>query len=251
MLDFLVPDPRGRLVTNPSHSPENAFFAKDGSRAKFTYGATMDLEIVHDLFVNTIAAAERLGVDSALRTQLAAALRRLAPAADQPERPAGCRSGSRTTRRSTPATGTSRTCSRSIPASRSPCGGRPRWPPPPARAWSTGWPTGADAPAGAGGGSPTCGRASATATGRYESLKALLAENTSDALAGSAPAGDLPDGRQRRGHGGDGRDAACRATPARSSCCRPCPRPGPRARCSGLRARGNFGVDLRWEAGAL
>ena len=39
----------------------------------------MDLEIVHDLFTSTIAAAERLGVDSALRMQLASALRRLAP----------------------------------------------------------------------------------------------------------------------------------------------------------------------------
>jgi alpha-L-fucosidase 2 len=79
MLDFLVPDPRGRLVTSPSHSPENAFKTRDGKTSKFTYGATMDLEIVHDLFSNTIAAAERLGVDSSFRMQLAAALRRLAP----------------------------------------------------------------------------------------------------------------------------------------------------------------------------
>lgn len=79
MLDFLVEDPKGRLVTCPSHSPENSFRKPDGSTSMFTYGATMDLEIVHDLFSNVIAASEILHRDEQLRDQLRAALGRLAP----------------------------------------------------------------------------------------------------------------------------------------------------------------------------
>jgi alpha-L-fucosidase 2 len=79
ILDFLVEDPQGRLVTNPSHSPENAFLLPDGTKSMFTYGATMDLEIVHDLFTNCIEATRFLEKDEAFRAQLQAALDRLAP----------------------------------------------------------------------------------------------------------------------------------------------------------------------------
>ncbi|MDF7825465.1 glycoside hydrolase family 95 protein [Pontiellaceae bacterium B12227] len=55
MLDFLVEAPEGtpaagKLVTNPSYSPENFFIRDDGSVAMFTYAATMDLQIIDDLF---------------------------------------------------------------------------------------------------------------------------------------------------------------------------------------------------------
>ena len=61
MLDFLVEAPEGiagagKLVTNPSYSPENTFIKEDGSEEIFTYAATMDLEIVHELFTNVLAA---------------------------------------------------------------------------------------------------------------------------------------------------------------------------------------------------
>jgi alpha-L-fucosidase 2 len=85
VLDFLVEAPAGtpvtgRLVTNPSHSPENAFFMKDGvTKTMFTYGATMDLEIVRDLLENCVAAARILGIDAAFREECEAALERLAP----------------------------------------------------------------------------------------------------------------------------------------------------------------------------
>jgi alpha-L-fucosidase 2 len=79
MLDFLVPDSQGRLVTNPSFSPENTFALPDGSRSRFTYAATMDLEIIHDLFANTIAAAEALGQDAAFRQTLQQTMTRLPP----------------------------------------------------------------------------------------------------------------------------------------------------------------------------
>jgi alpha-L-fucosidase 2 len=45
----------------------------------FTYAATMDLQIVHDLFTNTIAAIDVLGGDTAFRAELVAALKTLAP----------------------------------------------------------------------------------------------------------------------------------------------------------------------------
>ena len=79
LLDFLVEDPQGRLVTNPSHSPENSFRKADGTTSMFTYGATMDLMIIHDLFTNCIEASQALGIDEEFRGQLSGALARLAP----------------------------------------------------------------------------------------------------------------------------------------------------------------------------
>ena len=78
-LDFLVEDPQGRLVTNPSTSPENALRAPDGQQSNLCVGATMDLEIIHDLFTHCVAAAEVLGEDEAFRGEVTAALAKLAP----------------------------------------------------------------------------------------------------------------------------------------------------------------------------
>jgi alpha-L-fucosidase 2 len=88
VLDFLVEAPpgspvEGKLVTNPSHSPENSFRKADGTVSMFTYGSTMDLEIIHDLFTNCLEANAILGpdgkFDAEFRAQLSAALKRLAP----------------------------------------------------------------------------------------------------------------------------------------------------------------------------
>jgi len=80
LLGFLVEEPQtGRLVTCPSHSPENRFVAPDGSHAWFTYGATMDMEITHDLFTRTVQAAEILGADKNFAAELTGALARLLP----------------------------------------------------------------------------------------------------------------------------------------------------------------------------
>ena len=52
-LDALVTDPRdGKLVVSPSYSPEHG---------PFTAGAAMSQQIVADLFVNTSAAAQKVG----------------------------------------------------------------------------------------------------------------------------------------------------------------------------------------------
>jgi alpha-L-fucosidase 2 len=72
----------GKLVTCPSHSPENTFIKPDGTRAKFTYAATMDLMIIRDLLENCLAADEALGgedVDPKFRQEIRTALARLAP----------------------------------------------------------------------------------------------------------------------------------------------------------------------------
>jgi len=91
ILDFLVEAPAGtpvagRLVTNPSHSPENAFLLPDGAtKTMFTYGATMDLEIVRDLLENCVEATRILDIDAAFRQECEAALRRLATVRISPE----------------------------------------------------------------------------------------------------------------------------------------------------------------------
>ncbi len=77
--DFLTEDGAGHLVTNPSHSPENRFRLPDGTVSQFTIGATLDLEIIHDLLTNTSAAAAVLGVDPEFRAELAQVLTRLPP----------------------------------------------------------------------------------------------------------------------------------------------------------------------------
>ncbi len=84
ILDFLVESPAGaamtgKLVTAPSHSPENKFYLPDGQTSALTYGATMDLEIIHELLSNCIAAATALDVDPDFRAQCQSALDRLAP----------------------------------------------------------------------------------------------------------------------------------------------------------------------------
>lgn len=84
LLDFLVEAPAGspaagRLVTCPSHSPENAFRKPDGSVQQFTYAATMDLMIVRALLLRCLKAADIVGGESAFAKEASDALERLAP----------------------------------------------------------------------------------------------------------------------------------------------------------------------------
>jgi len=75
-LDTLQEDPTNHwLVTNPSVSPEN----NHPGGSAVSAGPTMDLEILHNLFGNTIKAAEILGVDAEFQKKLAATRDRLAP----------------------------------------------------------------------------------------------------------------------------------------------------------------------------
>jgi alpha-L-fucosidase 2 len=75
-LDTLQEEPKHKwLVTNPSISPENGHPFGSSVCA----GPTMDMQILRDLFANTIKAAETLGVDKDFQKQLAETRARLAP----------------------------------------------------------------------------------------------------------------------------------------------------------------------------
>jgi len=84
IIDFLVEAPQGtayagKLVTNPSYSPENSFYLPDGEQSVFTYGATMDLEIIHDLLTNCIDAGKILNIEDDFIVECQKTLSRLAP----------------------------------------------------------------------------------------------------------------------------------------------------------------------------
>ena len=66
------------IYTNNIHNSQIVKLA-DGSTAVFTYGATMDLQIIHDLLTNCIDASNILNVDAAFRSKCQAALHELAP----------------------------------------------------------------------------------------------------------------------------------------------------------------------------
>ncbi len=70
-VDYLVEDPRsGHLISTPSNSPE---------QGGLVAGPTMDHQIIRDLFANTIAASEALGVDGDLRETLVEKRAKIAP----------------------------------------------------------------------------------------------------------------------------------------------------------------------------
>jgi alpha-L-fucosidase 2 len=68
----------GRLVTNPSTSPENNYFL-NGKKHSLTYAPTMDIELIRELFQNCRRAAQILGADSEFRAELDRAEKRLPP----------------------------------------------------------------------------------------------------------------------------------------------------------------------------
>jgi alpha-L-fucosidase 2 len=74
LLDFLVEDDKGRLVTNPSHSPENAFLDEKGNEGVLCVGATMDFGIIREPSVERIVVV-RLTYGSDVLEGLARAVR--------------------------------------------------------------------------------------------------------------------------------------------------------------------------------
>jgi alpha-L-fucosidase 2 len=81
ILSFLVPDPKGRLVTSPSMSPENGFFLPGDSltRHVVTYGPAIDIQIIRELFSAIRATAGVTGVGKAYLDSMAATESRLPP----------------------------------------------------------------------------------------------------------------------------------------------------------------------------
>lgn len=78
-LDFLVENPDGMLVTNPSTSPENKFVTTAGDVCSVSIASTMDMSIIRDLFGHCIEAATMMGIDESLREKLRDAYGRLVP----------------------------------------------------------------------------------------------------------------------------------------------------------------------------
>jgi alpha-L-fucosidase 2 len=90
-MDFLVEHPNGKwLVTNPSNSPENPpkgegyeYFYDEVTGFYYfttiTYGATMDNQILKDLFNYYVSAAIILGLDDDFASEVKAARERLVP----------------------------------------------------------------------------------------------------------------------------------------------------------------------------
>jgi alpha-L-fucosidase 2 len=87
LLDYLVDDGTGRLISGPSISPENDYRAADGSSARLAMGPYMDTEIAHALFTHVIDASTILGVDADFRKSVAAARAKLPPFQDRQARP--------------------------------------------------------------------------------------------------------------------------------------------------------------------
>lgn len=79
LIDFLIEDEKGRLVTNPSHSPENSFIDANGNVGVLCIGATMDFEIINLLFNDLIKSSEVLNFDEAFRDTLKNTLAKIPP----------------------------------------------------------------------------------------------------------------------------------------------------------------------------
>jgi alpha-L-fucosidase 2 len=79
MLDWLVEDGQGHLVTAPSVSPELRFLTPQGRPAAVSMAATMDMAIIWDLFTNCLEAAEVLSIDDPINARLREARERLFP----------------------------------------------------------------------------------------------------------------------------------------------------------------------------
>jgi alpha-L-fucosidase 2 len=81
-LDYMTVHPKyGWLVTGPSNSPENSFYAGDPSEGaqQLSMGSTMDQILVRDLFEFCLKSAELLGRDEELQQKLREAIAKLPP----------------------------------------------------------------------------------------------------------------------------------------------------------------------------
>lgn len=77
-LDWLIEDDNGYLITSPSTSPEHKFIY-DGKVASVTKGATMDLEIIRDLFEYFLKAADLLDYNDPIVSEVETSLEKLYP----------------------------------------------------------------------------------------------------------------------------------------------------------------------------
>lgn len=77
-LNWMVEDKHGKLITSPSTSPENAYVTDKGFRGATLYGGTADLAIIRECFLQTTQVAKEMG-DMEFEARLKAALAKLSP----------------------------------------------------------------------------------------------------------------------------------------------------------------------------
>lgn len=78
-LGFLVPDSAGRFITSPSTSPENNFKTPAGYIGSTFYGGTADMAMIRELFLDILSAQQVLKNDNEFATKINNALTNLLP----------------------------------------------------------------------------------------------------------------------------------------------------------------------------
>ncbi len=69
--DYLIEDKHGRLVTCPSVSPENTYITESGAKGSICIGASMDSQIIYELFTAVIESSKILDCDKEHSEKLA------------------------------------------------------------------------------------------------------------------------------------------------------------------------------------
>ncbi|SNX53393.1 glycoside hydrolase family 95 protein [Thermoanaerobacterium sp. RBIITD] len=77
LLDYMIEDKNGHLVTCPSLSPENKYVLQDGNVCCLTYAPTMDIQIIKALFERIIKTAKILNEDFDFIKELEKAMSKL------------------------------------------------------------------------------------------------------------------------------------------------------------------------------
>jgi len=77
--DWLVENKDGYLVTAPSTSPENTFFDKNKKPQGVSVASTMDMSIIRDLFTNVLASARILNIDQDFQDSVSQKMKKLYP----------------------------------------------------------------------------------------------------------------------------------------------------------------------------
>ena len=78
-LNWMIEDRHGKLITSPSTSPENTYLNSDGYKGHTLYGATADLAMIRESFLQVVEASKILGVDAGFRAELQQALEKMHP----------------------------------------------------------------------------------------------------------------------------------------------------------------------------
>lgn len=83
VIDYLIENQEGQLVTSPSNSPENEFYYTDESgrqqESMLTHGAAIDFQIINALFTRTAYACKALNTDTDFISKLEETLTKLPP----------------------------------------------------------------------------------------------------------------------------------------------------------------------------